>query len=98
MEVRTTDFFDKWLKNLSDVVAQSLIDKRINRLEKGSFGDVKHVGGGVVEIRIHHGPGYRVYYTRIGDQIIVLLCGGKKSTQRSDIAKAQEMVRELDNA
>ena len=98
MEIRTTNVFDKWLKNLSDTVGKFMIDARIRRLGEGGFGDVKSVGDGVFEMRVHHGPGYRVYYTRAGDQIIVLLCGGDKSTQRSDIAKAKSMVKELENA
>jgi putative addiction module killer protein len=98
VDIRTTDIFDKWLKNLADTVGKFKIDARIRRLEEGVFGDVKHVGGGVFEMRVHHGPGYRVYYTRVGNQIIVLLCGGDKSTQRADIAKAKTMAKELDNA
>ncbi|MCL2622703.1 MAG: type II toxin-antitoxin system RelE/ParE family toxin [Planctomycetaceae bacterium] len=98
MEIRRSDIFDKWLKNLADTVGKFKIDARIRRLEEGLFGDVKHVGGGVFEMRVHHGPGYRVYYSRMGDQIIILLCGGDKSTQRSDIANAKKMVKEIENA
>ena len=98
MEIRRTDIFDKWLKKLSDTVGKFMIDARIRRLEEGLFGDVKHVGDGVFEMRIHHGPGYRVYYTMVENQIIILLCGGDKSTQRSDIAKAKNMVKELEDA
>jgi len=94
MEIRTTDIFDKWLRNLADTVGKFRIDARIRLLEEGAFGDVKHVGGNVYEMRVHHGPGYRVYYTRVGNQIIVLLCGGDKSTQRSDIAEAKTMAKE----
>jgi len=98
MEIRRTNAFDKWLKNLSDTVGKFVIDARIRRLEEGVFGDTKHVGDGVFEMRIHHGPGYRVYYTKVGSQIMILLCGGDKSTQRSDIAKAKTMVKEITNA
>jgi putative addiction module killer protein len=98
MEVRTTDVFDKWLDNLADTVARTRIDIRIRRMQQGAFGDVKHVGEGVFEMRVHCGPGYRVYYTRVGEQIVMLLCGGKKSTQQSDISKAHKMAKELDNA
>ena len=98
MEIRRTDIFDKCLKKLSDTVGKFMIDARIRRMEEGLFGDVKHVGNGVFEMRIHHGPGYRVYYTMVENQIIILLCGGDKSTQRSDIAKAKEMVKELEDA
>jgi len=94
MEIRRTDVFDKWLSNLSDTVGKFMIDARIRRLEDGLFGDAKHVGDGVFELRIHRGPGYRIYYTQQGDKIIVLLCGGNKSSQRSDIAKAKKMVLE----
>ncbi|MCL2306322.1 MAG: type II toxin-antitoxin system RelE/ParE family toxin [Planctomycetaceae bacterium] len=92
------DTFDKWLKKLSTTVGKFMIDARIRRLEEGLFGDVKHVGDGVFEMRVHHGPGYRVYYTMVGDQIVILLCGGDKSTQRSDIVKAKNMVKELEDA
>jgi len=98
MEILRTDVFDKWLKNLPDTVGKFKIDSRIRRFEEGFFGDVKHVGNGVFEMRVHHGPGYRVYYTRVGDRIIILLCGGDKSTQRSDIAKAKTMAKEIDLA
>jgi putative addiction module killer protein len=98
MEVITTDVFTKWLDQLADAMAKQRIEARIRRLGQGAFGDVKHVGDGVFEIRIHCGPGYRVYYTQVGEQIVILLCGGKKSTQRFDIAKAQDMAKELNNA
>ena len=95
MEIRRTDIFDKWFKNLSDKVGKFMIDSRIRRLEEGVVGDVKHVGYGVIKMRIHHGPGYRVYYTSIGTQIIILLCGGDKATQRADIAKAKTLAQEI---
>jgi putative addiction module killer protein len=95
MEIHRTDIFDKWMKRLNDTVGKFVIDARIRRLEEGVFGDVQSVGGGVTEMRIHHGPGYRVYYTRRENEIILLLCGGDKSTQRFDIVKAKEMVKEL---
>ena len=67
-------------------------------MEEGVFGYVKSVGGEMFEMRIYYGTGYRIYYTRVGNQIIVLLCGGDKSTQRSDIAKTKKVVEELENA
>lgn len=67
-------------------------------MERGNLGDVKSIGSGVSELRINHGPGYRVYFTRKGDTVFLLLCGGDKSSQRSDIARAQIMAREVHDA
>ncbi|MDR1382434.1 MAG: type II toxin-antitoxin system RelE/ParE family toxin [Planctomycetaceae bacterium] len=95
MEIYRTDIFDKWLKKLSDKVGKFMIDSRIRRIENGMFGDFKHVGEGVMELRVHHGPGYRVYCTRKGNDIIILLCGGNKSSQQADIEKAKKMAKEI---
>jgi putative addiction module killer protein len=89
IEIRETDAFRKWIRSLRDSVAKAKIASRIQRLKFGNPGDVKPVGEGVTEMRIDHGPGYR------GNTIIVILCGGDKSTQRSDIDRALGMAKEL---
>jgi putative addiction module killer protein len=95
IEIRETDAFRKWIRSLRDSVAKAKIASRIQRLKFGNPGDVKPVGEGVTEMRIDHGPGYRVYYVNRGNTIIVILCGGDKSTQRSDIDRALGMAKEL---
>ncbi len=81
--------FRKWLSALRDVRARAKIRIRLNRLRLGNFGDAKSVGDGVSELRIPYGPGYRVYFARTGATVVLLLCGGDKSTQRRDIKKAK---------
>ena len=81
--------FEDWLNDLRDVAARGRIRSRINRLRLGNFGDDKSVGAGVHELRVDVGPGYRVYFGRQGDVIVVLLCGGSKKTQEKDIGKAK---------
>jgi len=78
---------------LNDGIGKALILKRINRLKKGNPGDIEPVGEGIFEIRIHYGPGYRVYYKDASNEIILLLCGGDKSTQQKDITKAKELAQ-----
>ncbi len=95
IEIRRTDEFDKWLKKLRDGQARFKILTRISRLSFGNPGDVKPVGEGISEMRIPYGPGYRVYYTQRGDQIVILLIGGDKSSQDGDIAKAKELAAGL---
>ena len=85
--------FDDWLSPLRDAVARARINARILRLRFGNPGDVKAVGEGVQEMRINHGPGYRVYFARRGAALILLLCGGSKATQRQDIERAKELLR-----
>lgn len=85
------DLVDDWLDGLRDRKAEIAIERRLNRLPSGNFGDHKSVGGGVSELRIDIGAGYRIYFGRYGDEVVILLCGGDKSTQRADIAKAQEL-------
>ena len=92
--MRTADF-DAWLTKLKDPKGKALIIERIRSAERGHFGDCESVGKGVSEMRIHTGPGYRLYFTRIGSVIYVLLCGGSKRGQGRDIVKAQEMARRL---
>lgn len=83
-----TDVFGDWFDGLPDRQTQARIAARIDRLELGLFGDAKSLGGGVWELRVDCGPGYRVYYAMAGHAVLLLLCGGDKSRQRSDIARA----------
>lgn len=86
--------FDAWLRKLRDSEAKARILMRVERLSFGNAGDVKPVGGGISEMRIDHGPGYRVYFKKQGDRIAVLLCGGDKSTQKADIIRAKKIAAE----
>lgn len=95
MEVRKTEVFAKWLDGLRDIRARARILVRIERLAMGNPGDAAPVGEGVSELRIDHGPGYRVYYKRQGRQLLVLLTGGEKRTQTKDIATARRLARDL---
>jgi putative addiction module killer protein len=88
------DVFESWLATLEDNQAEARIDARINRLTRGNFGDCEPVGGGVWELRIHYGPGYRVYYAMVGQKCVLLLCGGDKRKQSTDIAKAVEYLKD----
>jgi putative addiction module killer protein len=81
--------FTEWLEALRDPTARAHIKVRLDRVRLGNFGDYKSVGRGVFELRVNYGPGYRVYFGQIGSQIVVLLCGGDKSSQAKDIKKAQ---------
>ncbi len=94
-EVQKTDEFDKWLSCLADQKAQAKIVSRIERLGFGNPGDVKPVGTGVSEMRVPYGPGYRVYFKQTGKIVILLLCGGDKSTQEKDIKRAKQIAAEL---
>lgn len=94
-QVRKTDVFAKWLDGLDDTGARARVQVRIERLAGGNPGDVKPVGGGVSELRIDYGPGYRVYFTKAGREIVVLLAGGDKSTQDADIKLAIRLARDL---
>ncbi len=93
IQIEVTDVFDKWLNGLRDLQAKERIFERIRRLRDGNAGDVKAVGNGVCEMRISYGPGYRLYYTRLGLALVLLLCGGDKSSQKQDIARAIAMVK-----
>lgn len=93
-DVRRTDEFDEWLGQLLDRQGRAHIIKRIVRLENGNFGDHKYFDG-IGELRMHVGPGYRVYFARRGDMIVILLCGGDKGSQRRDIERARVMAQEL---
>lgn len=94
-QVSTTEAFDVWLASLRDRVAKAVIARRIRRVAMGNLGDVKPVGGGVSELRIHQGAGYRVYLLRRGNTVIVLLYGGDKSSQSRDIAHAISLAKEV---
>lgn len=91
-----SDEFDAWLAALKDRLGRARIVLRIRSAEHGNFGDCEPVGEGVSEMRIHFGPGYRVYFTRRGDVLYLLLVGGNKSSQKRDIKRAIEMARALD--
>ena len=95
LEVRKTDSFVNWLDGLQDLSARARVLVRIERLLLGNPGDVEPVGEGVSELRIHYGPGYRVYFTQRGREILILLAGGDKSTQTKDIKQAQRLARGL---
>lgn len=96
--IHTTKLFDRWMRRLGDAHARARIAERIQRLGNGLTSDVKHVGADVSELRIHCGPGYRVYFTRQGRQLIILLCAGDKDTQMDDIKMAQRMAADLSRA
>jgi len=93
--ILTTPTFNAWFSKLRDRQARVRIQARIDRAEDGNFGDHKSVGEGVCELRISYAQGYRVYYTVRGMEIIVLLAGGDKSTQRKDILLAKELLQSL---
>ncbi|GHU71716.1 addiction module antitoxin RelB [Spirochaetia bacterium] len=93
-KIRRTGTFKKWFKKLRDKIGKSLIIKRIRRLAKGNPGDSSPIGEGLSEMRIHYGPGYRIYFKDTGNEIIILLCGGDKSTQQDDIVKAKQIALE----
>lgn len=86
--------FKKWLSKLKDETARARIVARVNRLVEGLVGDVAPIGHGVSELRIHYGPGYRVYFYQQGDILVLLLCGGDKSTQDKDIVAAHKILKE----
>jgi putative addiction module killer protein len=93
-EIKTTNIFDKWLVGLNDRTAVNRIMARIYRMEQGNLGDVKTVGQNLFEMRFFFGFGYRVYYTINGETLVLLLCGGDKSTQKKDIEKAKKIMGE----
>ena len=93
--IHTTEMFDNWFAGLRDKRAAHRIQARIDRAEDGNFGDCQPIGAGVSEMRIHYGPGYRVYFAQRGMEIVILLAGGDKSTQNTDIKTALELARQL---
>ena len=93
-DIRRTEAFIEWLRKLRDLRAVARIQIRIDRLSLGNPGDVRPVGEGVSEMRIDYGPGYRLYFVQRGQSVILLLCGGDKSSQDADIAKAKRLAEE----
>ena len=95
LETRQTSAHDAWFRSLRDRAAKARIDIRIRRLSLGNPGDVRPIGEGASELRIHHGHGYRIYITSQGNTIVVLLAGGDKSSQDKDIQQAKHLARNL---
>jgi len=95
IEIRKTEVFAKWIDGLRDLRGRARIQARIERLVSGNPGDVKPVGEGVSELRISYGPGYRVYYTKRGRELVILLAGGDKRTQAGDIKTALRLALNL---
>jgi putative addiction module killer protein len=98
IEFKQTETFRKWRIRLRDERIRALIASRLDRLGFGNAGDVKPVGQGISELRIDHGPGYRIYFQKRGNTIIILLCGGDKSTQTKDIQTAKRLAKEWSEA
>jgi putative addiction module killer protein len=95
IEIRKTNLFARWLDELRDLQARARIQARIERLASGNPGDVESIGEGVLELRIHYGPGYRVYFKKVEQKLIILLAGGNKSTQSKDIKISLKLARNL---
>lgn len=95
LEIRKTEAYAQWIDNLRDLQARARVQVRIERLAAGKPGDVKAVGEGVSELRIDYGPGYRVYFTKRGRKLVILLAGGDKTTQSADIKVALRLARNL---
>ena len=95
IEIRKTDVYAKWLDGLRDIQARARILVRTERLAEGNPGDVRPIGKGVSELRINYGPGYRVYFTKRGQEVIILLTGGDKRTQAKDIKTALKLAQNL---
>lgn len=96
-EVRQTAVFEAWIDGLKDMRAIARIEVRLRRLSLGHLGDAKALGDGVSEMRIDYGPGYRLYFTRRGERIVILLCGGDKKRQSDDIARAKQLAKEAND-
>ncbi|HUB52390.1 MAG TPA: type II toxin-antitoxin system RelE/ParE family toxin [Terracidiphilus sp.] len=92
LELQQTETFRKWRMKLKDRRARAMIASRLDRLASGNAGDVKPVGEGVSELRIDHGPGYRIYFQKRGNSLVILLCGGDKGTQEQDIKRAKDLA------
>lgn len=95
LEIRKTETYAQWIDDLRDLQARARIQVRIERLAAGNSGDAKAVGEGVSELRIDYGPGYRVYFTKRGREVVILLAGGDKTTQAADIKIALRLARNL---
>jgi len=96
-KVKKSSHFEKWIRALKDLKGKITIARRIERMSQGNFGDAKSVGDSVSELRIRVGPGYRVYFTKFENRVVILLIGGDKSTQSKDITKAKALLEELKN-
>ena len=96
-ELRSTDHFDRWLNKVRDKTTRARIFHRLDAMAMGSFGDHKALAPNLFELRLFFGPGYRIYYTTNGKEIVLLLTGGDKSTQERDIAKAAALMKELED-
>jgi len=94
-EIQTTTSFDKWFSKIKDKSTKYRIEARLSRVTKGNFGDIETVASRLFELRFFFGGGIRIYYTMIGGKIVLLLCGGDKSTQSSDIEQAKKLLDEL---
>jgi putative addiction module killer protein len=95
IEIRQTAVYSKWFVALRDLRARTQILRRVERMEAGNPGDVAAVGNGISEMRIHYGPGYRLYFTQRGNDVVLLLCGGDKNSQARDIVMAKQIAKEL---
>lgn len=97
IQIITTDKFEKWLRSIVDIRSRRKITLRIQRLKLGNFGDYKSVGKEIYELRIHFGPGYRVYFAKKEELFVILLFGGDKSSQSKDISQSQLLWQEIKN-
>jgi putative addiction module killer protein len=93
--VLTTDIFDDWIDSLKDLRAKTKIQTRIRRIKNGNFGDIEPIGDGFSELKIHEGKGYRVYLKTMGNVVVILLCGGDKTTQQKDINNAKLIYQNI---
>ena len=94
IEIRTTDKYTKWFDVLKDKKTQAIIDMHIDRMKLGNFGNSEPIGNGLSELKIHYQAGFRIYYKNQNGKIVILLCGGDKSTQKEDILKAHKIAQE----
>ncbi|MGH6972961.1 MAG: type II toxin-antitoxin system RelE/ParE family toxin [Caulobacteraceae bacterium] len=95
IEVRQTAEFSRWLTELKDAKARARIAQRLLRVALGNLGDARPVGEGVSELRVHYGPGYRLYAVRRASEVIILICGGDKTSQTRDIVRAKALAKEV---
>jgi putative addiction module killer protein len=96
VEVEATNIFKDWVTNLKNIETQSIIANHISRIAAGNMGKIRNIGGKVFEKKIYYGAGYRLYFIKRGDRLILLLCGGDKSTQNKDIRLAHKLVKEME--
>jgi putative addiction module killer protein len=94
-QIQRTDVFAAWLAQLRDAKGKARILSRLESITQGSLGDTRNLGDGVRELRVHVGPGYRVYFAQTGRVVLLLLCGGDKSTQKRDIERAKRLLRDI---